>query len=67
MTKKEVSVEQSFLELDQIIGLLESEDTKLLDSIELYAKGVKLLKNCTDTLDRIEKQIIVLGETNDDE
>lgn len=65
MKEKENNLEQSFLELNEIIKKLESEDVSLEDSFSLYQEGVKLLKNCNDSIDRVEKQLIVLGESKE--
>lgn len=62
MAKRELSIEKAFENLDGIIQKLESEDTKLSDSIALYAKGVELLNSCKESLDRVEKQMIILEE-----
>lgn len=60
MAKRELSVEKAFENLDAIIEKLEDGDIKLADSIVLYTKGVKLLNDCKESIDRIEKQMIVL-------
>ncbi|MGN6715461.1 Exodeoxyribonuclease VII small subunit [Anaerocolumna jejuensis DSM 15929] len=65
MKEKENNLEQSFLELNEIIKKLESEDVSLEDSFSLYQEGVKLLKSCNDSIDRVEKQLIVLGESKE--
>ena len=65
MKEKENNLEQSFLELNEIIKKLESEDVSLEDSFSLYQEGVKLLKGCNDSIDRVEKQLIVLGESKE--
>lgn len=62
MAKRELSIEKAFDNLDAIIEKLEAEDIKLSDSISLYAKGVALLNDCKETLDRVEKQMLVLEE-----
>lgn len=62
MAKRELSIEKAFENLDGIIQKLEAEDTKLTDSIALYAKGVELLNSCKESLDRVEKQMIILEE-----
>ena len=62
MAKRELSIEKAFENLDDIIRKLEAEDTKLSDSIALYAKGVQLLNSCKESIDRVEKQMIVLEE-----
>lgn len=66
MKEKESNLEQSFLKLNDIIKKLELEDISLEDSFSLYQEGVKLLKSCNDSIDRVEKQLIVLGEANED-
>lgn len=62
MKEKENTLEQSFLELNEIIRKLESEDISLEDSFSLYQEGIKLLKGCNAAIDRVEKQLIILGE-----
>ena len=62
MAKTKFSLEDAFKELDQIIEALEQPDIRLEDSMNLYKKGVKLLEKCNLTLDKTEKEIIVLQE-----
>ncbi|MDF2870256.1 MAG: Exonuclease small subunit [Anaerocolumna sp.] len=66
MKEKENKLEQSFLELNDIIKKLESEDISLEDSFSLYQEGMKLLKSCNESIDRVEKQLIVLGEAKEE-
>lgn len=66
-TEKKVKLEESFKKLDHIIEELEKSDISLEDSFTLYQEGVKLLKTCNDSIEKIEKKIILLnenGETN---
>ncbi|BCK00520.1 exodeoxyribonuclease VII small subunit [Anaerocolumna chitinilytica] len=65
MKEKTNNLEQSFLELNDIIKKLESEEISLEDSFTLYQEGIKLLKSCNDSIDRVEKQLIILGESGD--
>lgn len=65
MPKKKFSMEQAFSELETIVKELEDDSTELLDSVALYTKGVKLLKECNDNLDKIEKEIIVIGDEDE--
>ncbi len=62
MAKNKFSLEDAFKELDLIIEALEQPDIRLDDSMNLYKKGVKLLEKCNLTLDKTEKEIIVLQE-----
>lgn len=49
-------------ELEVILGRLEEEETDLEASFALYQEGMKLLKQCNDAVDRVEKQLLVLEE-----
>lgn len=66
MKDKENNLEQSFLELNDIIRKLESEDISLEDSFSLYQEGMKLLKSCNESIDRVEKQLIVLSDAKEE-
>lgn len=65
MEKQEKSLETSFDELNEIINQLENEDVTLEESFSLYQKGVELLKYCNNSIDKVEKQLIILGENNE--
>ncbi len=65
MAKGKFSLEDAFQELDGILEALEQPDIRLAESMDLYKKGVKLLDKCRQTIDRTEKEIIVLQEGRD--
>lgn len=65
MAKTVKTLEASFEELEQIIGQLENPDVSLDDSFKLYNAGMKLLKTCNDSIDKVEKKILVLSEEGD--
>ena len=58
---KAQTLEQSFEKLEQIIGNLENGDVSLEDSFKLYNEGMKLIQNCNQQLDKLEKKIVVLN------
>ena len=63
MAKKETkSIEMTFSELEDIIGKLEGGESSLEESFQLYEAGMKLVKNCNEAIDKVEKQIIVLNQ-----
>ena len=62
MAKTKFSLEDAFKELDLIIEALEQPDIRLDESMNLYKKGVRLLEKCNLTLDKTEKELIVLQE-----
>lgn len=65
MAKTKFSIEKAFEELDEILNRLEDSELSLFDSMDYYKKGVKLLDKCGQTLDKTEKEIIVLQEGKD--
>ena len=60
--KKEITLEEAFLRLDEIIGKLENRDTTLEDSFAGYQEGMELLKICNQRIDTVEKKILALNE-----
>jgi exodeoxyribonuclease VII small subunit len=53
-------VEELLRELDGIIQKMENDESTLEESFACYEAGMKLIKACTDKIDRVEKQIQVL-------
>ncbi len=62
MAAKKKSVEENFAVLDEMVQKLESSDTSLEESFQIYQNGMKLLKEVNATIDRYEKKIQVLTE-----
>ncbi|MPZ23164.1 MAG: exodeoxyribonuclease VII small subunit [Dehalococcoidia bacterium] len=66
-TEKAEPFEKSFKELEDVVGRLESGGLGLDEAIALYEQGMKLAKECQDSLDRAELRITRLRETYLDE
>jgi exodeoxyribonuclease VII small subunit len=62
MAKQVKTLEQSFEMLNHIMEELEKEDVSLEDSFRMYQEGMKLLKECNDSIDKVEKKLIILEE-----
>ncbi|MGI5999996.1 MAG: exodeoxyribonuclease VII small subunit [Candidatus Merdisoma sp.] len=60
--KKEKTLEEAFAELDEMLVKLADSEVSLEESFEIYAEGTKLLKYCSDKLDRVEKKMLVMNE-----
>lgn len=56
------TLEMAFAELDALIQQMENKETSLEDSFKLYSSGMKLIKYCNDSLDKVEKKLIVASE-----
>lgn len=65
MAKKEFQIDQGFDKLDQILEKLESDDIRLSDAVKLYTEGVEVVKKCKDSLDKVEKELIILDENGE--
>lgn len=56
------SLEENFSTLEDLIGQLEAEDISLEEAFTAYSKGMNLLKQCNEQIDRVEKQVMKLNE-----
>ncbi len=61
MEKKDV-LETNFQELDKIVEQMEAGELSLDESFELYKKGIKLVKACNDSIDKVEKEMRIISE-----
>lgn len=56
------SLEENFSELEELLEQLETEDISLEDAFTAYSKGMNVLKQCNEQIDRVEKQVMKLNE-----
>lgn len=61
------SVEDGFSQLDEIVSSLNEDDISLEESFSKYEKGMKILKEINEKIDRVEKKVKVLNGENADE
>ena len=61
MAEEKLTFEQALERLEQIVANIEEGKVSLEDSIEKYADGIKLIKQCRQILDAAEKRIQVLA------
>ena len=59
---KEKTLEDAFLQLDELADRLEDRETSLEESFRLYKQGMELLKYCSDKLDTVEKKMLQMDE-----
>lgn len=57
---KKISLEESFEQLETIIEQMKKGDMTLEESFKKYEEGMKLIKSCSNSIDRVEKKLIVL-------
>lgn len=67
-TKEEMTLQETFGQLDQVIADMQKGEVSLEESFRLYHKGMELLKSCNDKIDKVEKKMQILdseGEEHD--
>jgi exodeoxyribonuclease VII small subunit len=65
MAKKNITIEEAFENLDNILEQLEDRDITLEDSFKMYHKGMELLKYCNDKIDTVEKKMLQIDENGE--
>lgn len=58
--KKELSLEENFARLEEIIERL-GEEIALEEAFQAYGQGMAILKQCNEQIDRVEKQVLKLN------
>ncbi|MBQ2320636.1 MAG: exodeoxyribonuclease VII small subunit [Lachnospiraceae bacterium] len=67
MAAKKLTLEESFGSLDKIIQEMQTGELTLEQSFKKYEEGMKLIKNCNDAIDKVEKKLIVIDNVDTDE
>lgn len=62
MAGKSKSLEKTLEQLNNLLSNLEKGDISLEASFALYQEGMKLLKQCNESIDKVEKQLMILEE-----
>lgn len=53
----EQTFEQKIGELEEILNAFENKDLELDRSLELYEKGIRLIRECTKALEEAQKKV----------
>ena len=62
MAKQKLTFEGALEKLEKLVSQIEQGEVTLEESIEKYAEGIKLIKQCRTTLDAAEKRIQLLAK-----
>jgi exodeoxyribonuclease VII small subunit len=65
MAKEKLTFEQALAKLEAIVSAIEAGEVPLEESIEKYADGIRLVKQCRAILDQAEKKIQLLAKAED--
>jgi len=55
-----MKIEENFKKLDEIIEKLEKNECDLDEALSLYGEGIKLVRECNNSIDKVQKQLVVL-------
>ena len=58
---EELKIEEAFAKLEELLAKMESPEITLEESFACYEEGMKLVKHCSDTIDRVENQVQVIA------
>lgn len=58
----ELSLEEAFEQIEDVIAHLETDEITLEQSFQEYNRGMKLLQYCNMTIDRVEKKVLQINE-----
>ena len=64
---KTKTVDETFAALDEMAEKLESGDVSLEESFSIYQEGMRLLKDVSEAIDGIEKQMLLLSDSGETE
>lgn len=62
----EMSIEETLMELESIIEKMEDRGSTLEETFSFYEAGMKMVKACSEKIDKVEKQIKILSEEGQD-
>lgn len=60
--EEELSLEEAFGQIEEVISRLEAEEITLEQSFQEYNRGMKLLQYCNEKIDRVEKKVLQISE-----
>lgn len=58
--KQTMTMEEAFDRLNQVLNEMESGEYTLEETFTLYEEGLKLVRHCHETVDTMEKKLMIL-------
>lgn len=62
LQEQELSLEEAFAQIEDVIAHLETEEITLEESFREYNRGMRLLQHCNSAIDRVEKKVLQINE-----
>ena len=57
-----LTLEEGFARLEELTARLEDREIALEEAFSLYQEGMRLLKDCRDKIDTVEKKMLQISE-----
>lgn len=60
--EEKLTLEEALGKLENTIAKLQSEEVSLEESFQLYKEGMDYVKVCSETIDQVEKKVLMLNQ-----
>ena len=60
--EEKLSLEEALRKLDDTIEKMQSDEVSLEQSFQLYKEGMDYVKMCSETIDQVEKKVLMLNQ-----
>lgn len=60
--EEKLTLEEALGKLESTIAKLQSEEVSLEESFNLYKEGMDYVKLCSETIDQVEKKVLMLNQ-----
>ncbi|MBR3606810.1 MAG: exodeoxyribonuclease VII small subunit [Lachnospiraceae bacterium] len=57
-----LSLEEALIKLEETVNKLQQEEVSLEESFQLYQQGMDYVKVCSQTIDQVEKKVLLLNQ-----
>lgn len=58
--KNKATLEENFAIIEELLAELERSDISIEDAFNKYSEGVELLRQCDESIDKVEKKVLKL-------
>lgn len=59
------SIEENFQMLEEKINILGAKEVSLEEAFLAYSEGIKILRECEEQIDKVEKKVLVLAQNGE--
>ena len=60
--ENQLTLEEALKKLEETVTKLQSDEISLEESFQVYQQGMEYVKFCSQTIDQVEKKVLVLNQ-----